>query len=145
MRTPRAVLVVGPLLLSFGATEAICQERVVLRGLPTSVVASGPDTTSRDVLGDSKKQELGLLIVERDGRYFWESRANRELTRIRSGNLVIFLDPRGGGYVTVLNQIGIPDDQRHPNYTRVDVAYSEHVRTHLGSLTYWGEAQRYDP
>jgi hypothetical protein len=45
-----------------------------------------------------------LLIVKRGGQYFWASREDRQLVQIESGVFDLYIDPRGGGYVKVLDQ-----------------------------------------
>lgn len=142
MRITLAVLFAGGLLLGFGAAEAVCQEQVVLRVLPTSFISSSSDTTFRTVIGESERQQNALLIVKRDGRYFWATREDRELTIIRSGLFDYFIDIRGGGYVKVLDQRAFASS---PLYDGGLIQFFEHVSLGIGTLTYWGKAERYNP
>lgn len=111
------------------------QERVVLKGEPTIKIESGPKGACRDMLNESQRRQYRVVIVERDGRYYWKSRENRELTRVGSGSqYTYFIDPRGGGYVKVVSQGAVTGAQ-----------YFEHLSLGLATLTYWGEALHFAP
>lgn len=83
-----------------------------------------------------------LLIVKRGDRYYWASREDRELVRIQSGVFNLYIDPRGGGYVKVLDQRFMAPDYL---YEGAPIQYYEHLTMGLGTFTYWGDAERYDP
>lgn len=111
------------------------QERVVLEGQPTIKIESGPKGTFRDTLTESLGRHYRIVIVERDGRYYWTSREGRELIRAGSrGQYTYFIDPRGGGYVKIINQRAVTGGQ-----------YFEHLSLGLTTLTYWGEVIQFTP
>jgi hypothetical protein len=118
------------------------QERVVLRARPVSRVISEAASAKRSELPVAERDQNQLLTVERDGRYFWASREDRELQHVFSGIYHLYIDPRGGGYVKIL-------DQRHltPGFKVVgpDIQYLEHVALGLTTLTYWGSSTYFDP
>lgn len=132
-------------LLLASASTTLAQdilERVVFRATPTSVSNESADDATHGVLADSDGADAMLLIVEREGRYFWASREDRELVRIRSGVFDLYIDPRGGGYIKVLDQRLMAPDYL---YEGPPVQYYEHLTLGLGTFTYWGDAERYDP
>jgi len=139
-----AAAVVGGLLLPLGAAEAVCQEQVVLRGIPASRVSSGPEGTQREVLGAGQGQEYSLLIVKRDGRYFWASREDCELAPGVSGIFVMFTALTCHGYIKVLDQRDTPDDSI-TRFDGSDIQYMEHVHSQFLTITYYGDAARFDP
>jgi hypothetical protein len=71
-----------------------------------------------------------VLIVERDGQYYWSSREGRPLYHTRSGIYRLFIDLRGGGYVKLDGTSG---------------EYYEHLTMGLGPITYWGQARHFEP
>lgn len=144
MKRVFAVFSVLVLLLTTDITQAVCQEQVVLRGIPTSQVSSGPDGTEREVLTASRRQEASLLIVKRDGRYFWASREDCELTASVSGIFVVFTGLTCHGYIKVLDQRDTPDDSII-RFDGPDIQYMEHLHSMFLTITYYGDAVRFDP
>lgn len=128
----RTLLLAAAILLS--ATPLLAQnagsERIVLRAQPSSVSFCSPDSCNRKPLSASEGREAQVLIVERDGKYYWVSREGRELHHSRSGIFRLFIDLKGGGYVKVDGTSG---------------EYYEHLTMAFGTITYWGQAQHFEP
>jgi hypothetical protein len=130
------------LLLCVWPGLAAAQERVVLRAAPASRVTGNAQGAIRSVLRGAEREKNQILIVERDGRYFWASREDRELTHVESGLFHLYIDQRGGGYVKVLDQRGMSSDLK---FDGPDLQYFEHVAAGLSTITYWGQFTRFDP
>lgn len=140
MRTNSLVIV---LLLLGSARSVIAQdtpERVVLRATPTSMSQASADSAAGGVLTDGA--DAMLLIVKRGRQYFWASREDRQLVRTESGVFDLYIDLQGGGYVKVLDQRFMAPDYL---FEGAPIQYYEHLTAGLGTFTYWGDAERYDP
>lgn len=118
----------------FGATPLLAQdagsERIVLRAQPSSFSSCSRESCNREPLTPAEGREAQVLIVERDGKYYWASREERQLYHTRSGIYRLFIDLRGGGYVKVDGTSG---------------EYYEHLPVLLGPITYWGQAEHFEP
>jgi hypothetical protein len=127
-----------PTLLVFLSSASLGANNTVIDALPNSVVYSGSENTRRDMLGPEKKEEYRLTITKRDGRYYWSSREDRELTYRISGAFHIFMEVMGGGYITIFN---LPESLRDG----AGLEYKEHIRNFTGNITYWGETEIFAP
>ena len=109
-------------------------DETVISGLPTIKVVSSADGTFSHTLSDSESQKNGLLITKKNGEYYWESRGNRKLIHTRSGAFDLFIDPKGGGYIKVVDQKFLMEKDTK------GVIYFEHMSLLMGTITYWGKA-----
>jgi hypothetical protein len=124
----------------FSALET--RDRVVLRAQPTSRVIADASGTTRTDLSVAESEQNRLLIVDRNGRFYWASRGDRELTHVQSGPYHFFIDMRAGDYVKIVDQRKLsPGFQSNGP----DIQYLEHITSGLTSLTYWGNSDRFDP
>jgi len=140
----RAMILLG---LFAGAASALvlpasAEDGLVLSAVPTAKVESSSDRTERFSLAPAQAQEFAVVIVKRNGRYFWASRENRELLHSRSGVFDLFIEPGGSGYIKVLDQRALPDFLRVPGPA---IQYLEQMTLGLATLTYWGEATDFSP
>ena len=130
----------GLCLVAFGLFASPVAAQTVLSVAPTVRVDSGEDSTQRNVLSEDEQGEFRLVITTRNGRYFWSSREGRELRHSGSGPTHYFIDPRGGGYVKVLDTAGLPDFLSEPGPR---FRYMEHLTLLLGTITYWGSTNTF--
>lgn len=120
---------------------AVAAGRVVLDATPTVRIDSDPEHTRRTVLSGPARLEGRVLVVEREGRYYWATRQNRELLRAPSGGAAhYFIDPTGGGYVKVVDVRGMPGPKRTAAFE-----FYEHVGLGMGTITYFGTAKTFEP
>lgn len=128
------LLALTAIAVLFGTTPLFAQhaasERIVLRAQPSSFSSCSRESCTRERLTPAEGREAQVLIVERDGKYYWASREGRELYHTRSGIFRLFIDLRGGGYVKVDETSG---------------EYYEHLPMLLGPITYWGKAEHFEP
>lgn len=131
-----AFLALGLLL---GRGEIECQDRVVLDGLPNSTVTSSSLSSSRVVVTGQDREDTRVTIVERDGKYIWKTRGNREVVLFANGSEYSFIDPRGGGYVKVfLSGFSADTPPGH-------VGFMEHATIGDIAFTYWGTTANWTP
>ena len=116
------------------ATAAKAGETLVFSGKPTVKVESSPENAHRLDLSPVQSDEFAVVIVNRDGRYFWVSREGRELIHSGRGLYHYFIDPLGGGYVKV------EADDSSGGYR-----YYEHINLGLATITYWGISSSFAP
>jgi hypothetical protein len=115
---------------------------VVLDAKPTVKVESSKDLTKRDLLSNTDQEKYRVRIIKNGTRYLWASRENRELLHELSGAFHLFVDPRGGGYVKVFDNTHLPESLRE---TGERFQYMEHLTLWLGTITYWGTVDKFDP
>ena len=109
-----------------GAPASIPDGATALEGSPTVRVETTVDETKRHALTIKEANQHGLSISVIDGRYFWTSHHNEELTARPSGEFLYLTTASPGQYVR-LRRI---NDR---------LTYVEHVDIGAGSVTYFGE------
>jgi len=117
-------------------------QTVVLDAKPTVKVESNKDTTKRDLLSKTDQEKYRVRIIKDGTRYLWASRENRELVHQLSGAFHLFVDSRGGGYVKVFDNTHLPESMREAGGR---FQYIEHLPFWLGTPTYWGTFDKFDP
>lgn len=121
---------------SSGAAKS--KEVVVFEGLPAlKLQADGKKENPHilETLTNAKASEYRCVIVKKDGKYYWQSRDNKEMKK-----------KNGGIYITFTRADGAPDYVRimNPMFSEVasqfgDWTYMEHFAHTMTALTYWGE------
>lgn len=84
-----------------------------------------------------KAVNLGCVISEIGGRYYWASRENKEMTRQEGGAFITFLAVDGGGYVRIIAP-GMKQAVSLTGETEAKFDYVEHLLIGLKSVTYYG-------
>jgi hypothetical protein len=117
---------------------------VVLDAKPTTKVESHASSTTRSVLSKADQDEYRVRIAKKGNQYIWVSRENRELVHQSTavGTVHYFIDPRGGGYIKVFDTFSLPKSIRTPG-PRYE--YMEHLSLLLGTITYWGATDLFEP
>ncbi len=128
-------------LACLSAVGAMAQSGIVLDGVPAVRVDSDGTQTKLTMLKGADRTKSRVLIVQAEGRYWWATRENRELFHHESGVYHYFIDPLGGGYVKVEDPFLIPESLREPS---PKVRFYEHVSLGLTTITYWGEAAKFE-
>lgn len=111
---------------SAGTPPAIPTDATALEGSPTVEVETTVDATRRLVLNAEEAGKHGLRISLLDGRYFWSSHQNEELTPRTSGEFIYLMTSTPGQYVRL---------------TRVKdrLTYVEHMEVGGRTVSYFGE------
>jgi hypothetical protein len=80
---------------------------------------------------------LRCVISEIDGRFYWASRDNKELTRHRGGSFVTYAAVDGSGYVRIIEP-SFKAAASQMSLTESKFDYVEHLLLGLRSVTYHG-------
>jgi len=88
------------LILIFLPSLSSAQSKiVVLNGIPLVQCKSSIEGSHNINLTGSEQNEYRVLIIKRGEKYFWSSRENRELIKLESGDITIFMEKGGAGYI----------------------------------------------
>jgi hypothetical protein len=88
-------------------------------------VSTGPDSTIRELLTPEQQAEFRSVVEERDGRYFWVTKDDRELHYFSSGLFENYVCIDGCGHIKVNVRTG---------------DYFESFAVAIGTVTYYGKA-----
>ena len=109
-------------------------------GLPAQKVSeSGLDRRVDSVVRDAAVN-LRCVVSEIGGKFYWASRDNKELVRLRSGAFTTFVAVDGSGYVRIID----PAQKAAVSLmsaTEAKFDYVEHLLLGLRSVTYFGSQQ----
>ena len=121
------------LLLIATAPFAFADESIVFVGTPASRVIASDEDAKRETLEGKEAVDMQLVIVKRDGKYYWRSREDRELLHFAAGAMHFFIAP--SGYIKIMDTSSIAAllDEKPPRYM-----YFEIVSQLLTTLTYHG-------
>ncbi len=128
-------------LLCINPCLALAQATTVFRGRPDYVIEEFGITRQAGEVDPKAVAGAEVVISEIEGKFYWASRENRELTKNIGGDpvgsIITYSAQDGSGYVRVVtNPLWKATlRQRFPNY---DLDYTEHLLQALGSLTYFG-------
>ena len=107
-------------------------EIIVLNGTPIIQSKGNPEESNNKQLSESQRNEYRLLITKDGDKYFWTTRKNRPLIKTQSGDISIFLEPGGSGYIRVSEREG-------------QILYLEHMAYGFQTVNYWGTAVSFSP
>jgi len=124
------------LILTLICGIASAQETIVFSGYPASRVESGFDSTAQETLTAEQSTEYRVLIVKRDGKYYWASRENKELLHFQSGLAHWFISP-SSGYIKIIDP-----SLSFENQETTQFVYMEHLTLVLATITYWGTGEQ---
>ncbi len=130
-------IVVLSLVLTCGSAYA--EEIIVFSGYPASKIESGFDNTAQSNLTEEQAIEYRVLIIKRDGKYYWASRDNKELVHFQSGIAHWFISPTNG-YIKIIDPTLVAGGQDPAQFV-----YMEHVTLILETITYWGAGDELAP
>src|SRR5262249_45448167 len=126
-------------------TSPLLSQPVVMDAKPTVRIYSDASSTTRSVLSKADQDNSRIRIAKQGNRYIWVSRENTELMHQASGAFHYFIDPHGGGYVKVFDREKVPKSSKSTPTPGPRYEYMEHVTLLLGSITYWGATDAFEP
>jgi hypothetical protein len=135
--TLTAISMVTALLLPL---QASAQATTVFSGQPSVKVSEGGTERRAETLSRSQASNLGVVVSRIGDKYYWSTRANKELTAHAGGAFVTFLAVDGSGYVRVIAP-GAKGTASQMSPAEEAFDYVEHVVVGLRSITYYGKAQ----
>ncbi|MFW9941603.1 MAG: hypothetical protein ACFFFT_11225 [Candidatus Thorarchaeota archaeon] len=135
MNLKRFILLITLVFLLVG--HSYSQSNTVFSGIPTFKISEGGVERVPEAVSREKAINLGCLISEIGGKYYWTTRENKELILNESGAFITFTAIDGCGYVRI-----IPPEMKKaaslmsPTEEKFD--YVEHLLIGLRSVTYYG-------
>ena len=140
MRIPViALLLVAAASIVF-STHAAGQARTVFSGLPSVKVSEGGTERLAEAISRSQAANLGCVVSEIGGKYYWAMRGNKEMIRGVSGAFITYIAVDGSGYVRVINP-ALKNAASLTSPTEAKFDYVEHLLLGLRSVSYYGNAQ----
>jgi len=134
---PTSPLIAAAFCLVF-ATTAFGQ-RVVFEGEPLKKIERSFESATEIILTPDDAFEVRVRIVERNGRFYWQSRGMRKMTRSESGAYITYSAVDGSGYVRTFIPMMMDLRRRLPEKERgQEIDYTEHLLIQLQSITYFG-------
>lgn len=126
--------------LALVATGVQAQSRTVFDGVPSFKISEGGLERLPEALPVEAAINLGCVISEIGGRYYWATRQNKELIRRSAGAFITYSAIDGSGYVRVIDPaFKALAALVSPTESRFD--YVEHLLIGLRSVTYYGRSQ----
>jgi hypothetical protein len=137
MRRPQLIALV---LLFCGAGTLKAQTvTVVFEGEPLRKVESSFAETRATDLKPDEAFRYQVRIVEREGRYYWQTRGMKELRRSESGAYTTYHAIDGSGYIRVAIAMLLDlRDRLPPEQRQNEIGYTEHLLQQFTSITYFG-------
>ncbi len=120
--------------------KAEAAPKIIFSGSPINKsVNSGLEVQSGEV-PTAEKNKYKLVITEEDGKYFWTTRDNNELTRIvnNTGMYVTYVAKNGSGFIRVQDPSATAT--LHDKIPAYQYDYMEVLLQGLIIITYFGSA-----
>ena len=119
--------------------SVFAEETIVFSGYPITKVESNADSTAQHELTDEQSSDYRVLIMKRNGKYYWASRENKELMHFRSGIAHWFIS-ESSGYIKIIDPSLIPGNDGTEQFV-----YMEHPTLVIDTITYWGVGNALSP
>ena len=129
-----ALLILTIFFTSLAPTQ---QAVIVFSGQPTHKVSEGGIERLPEKLERAKANEFQCVIVKKDGKYYWQSRENKEMRKMESGAFIHFIAP-SSGYVKFIKP-AFKSAASLMSPTEAKFNYIEHLSIGLRSVNYWGD------
>jgi hypothetical protein len=116
---------------------SLAESNAVFKGHPILKISEGGTERKIEEIPSAKAPALACVISEINGKYFWASRDNIEMTSTQSGSFRTFTAKNGSGYVRVL----LSEERQQASIVggaETTYHYVEHLLIGLRSVTYYG-------
>jgi hypothetical protein len=120
--------------------KAHAQSRTVFSGNPIIKISEGGIERFHENISRDKAINLGCVISEIGGKYYWATRENTEMVRQISGAFLTYTAINGSGYVRVIEKNGKLASSLMSR-TEAEFDYVEHMIIGLRSVTYYGKSR----
>ena len=130
------------LLACIFLTQGHSQEgtEVIFTGIPVLKISEGGLNRVMEDIKEDKALEFKCTITKVGEKYFWSSRNNIELIRIKSGAFVTYVAASDAGYVRFIVP-EMKEDASLMEETEKKYDYVEHMLIGLRSVTYYGKSK----
>ena len=113
---------------------------MVFSGIPSVKVSEAGSERVPEAIHRDNAVNLGCVISEIGGKFYWATRGNKELVRHASGAFVTYVAIDGSGYVRIVDPSAKASAAlMSPTEAKFD--YVEHLLIGLRSVTYYGHAR----
>ena len=127
-------------LISILFSQIACADSLIFTGIPSVRISEGGGDRVVEQIQKSKKIEFSCVIKEVDGKYYWESRGNKELVKIDTGGFLTFIAGDGSGYLRLIKP-ELKELTSGMSSTEKDYDYVEHLLIGLRNVTYYGKTK----
>jgi len=111
------------------STVAVHAQEAVFIGIPFEVAYIKPGEASYKPIPQQKQTKLMAVVSKKEGRYFWTSRENKELSKSVSEIVTTYSSLDGSGYIKVFSAEG-------------KSMYLEYIPYWVNSITYYGSVEK---
>jgi hypothetical protein len=109
-------------------------------GIPTVKISEAGIERNVEKIEKINSQNLNCVIKEVDGKFYWETRGNKQLVRIDGlGAFVTFVAVDGSGYVRIVKP-NLKEAVSLMSQTERTFDYIEHLLLGLRTVTYYGKS-----
>jgi len=116
------------------------QTRTAFTGIPSQKISEAGTERRAEEIQREQAVNLGCVISEISGKFYWASRANKEMVRLPGGAFITYVARDGSGYVRVTDpNAKAAAALMSPTEAKFD--YVEHILLGLRSVTYYGMSQ----
>jgi hypothetical protein len=113
-------------------------QALVFIGTPNVKIIENGVERSLEKVEKSKELSLACVVREIDGRFYWESRGNRQLLKTDSGAFVTYAAVDGSGYIRAIKP-SMKDAASIMSVAEKNFDYIEHLLLGLRTVTYYGK------
>lgn len=113
-------------------------QAMVFIGTPNVKIIESGVERSLERVEKSKELSLACVVREIDGKFYWESRGNRQLLKTDSGAFVTYAAVDGSGYIRVIKS-SMRDAASIMSVAEKNFDYIEHLLLGLRTVTYYGK------
>lgn len=112
----------------------------VFSGSPSQKISEAGSERVVEQIPKDRAPGLNCVINEISGKYYWATRANKEMVRLSSGAFITYVAVDGSGYVRVIDP-SAKQAAELMSPTEAKFGYVEHLLLGLRSVTYYGQPQ----
>lgn len=138
----RTRLFIALFLTAFVSSSAIAAPRIVFSGTPSKKMQNAAIQCDHFEVPDFDPTKFKLIITEENGRYFWTTRDDTELTKVvnSTGAYTTYIANNGVGFVRIQDHATTAVlHSKIPSYT---YDYMEILLQGLTTITYFGSADK---
>lgn len=128
--------------ISLTVFTVICSAQpFAFTGIPFVKISEAGIERNIERIDKNNSQNLNCVIKEVDGKFYWETRGNKQLVRLDSlGAFVTFVAVDGSGYIRIVKP-NLKDAASLMSQTEKSFDYIEHLLLGLRTITYYGKSK----
>lgn len=127
-------------LLYLFSNSTLAESRVAFEGTPKFRVIATPEGVDEVVLDEKYAKQKRVIIIEKEGKFYWASRENKLMAKTESGSYITYIAVDGTGYVRTstpwLYELKL---KLTPEEQALEVDYLEHLVQMFDTYTFYGD------